>query len=73
LKFYAVFYRIASDCTTVTLRGIGKRNRALNIQAIEFSQQIARLDSRVARWIASDALRELTSSKIQAKFGLFHT
>lgn len=55
------------------LRGIGKRNRALNIQAIDFAQQIAQLDSRVARWIASDALRELTSSKIQAKFGLFHT
>ncbi|MFO7623022.1 MAG: DNA alkylation repair protein [Anaerolineales bacterium] len=49
------------------LRGIGKRNRALNIQAIDFAQHIAQLDSRVARWIASDALRELTSSKIQAK------
>jgi 3-methyladenine DNA glycosylase AlkD len=49
------------------LRGIGKRNRALNTRAIGLARQIEQLDSRVARWIARDALRELTSSKIQAK------
>jgi 3-methyladenine DNA glycosylase AlkD len=49
------------------LRGIGKRNRRLNQRAIEVSHQIASLDSRSARWIAADALRELTSGKIQEK------
>jgi len=51
------------------LRGIGKRNKALNIQAIRLAEQIADLDSRTARWIARDALKELTSNKIQAKLG----
>ena len=51
------------------LRGIGKRNMALNAQAIQLSQQIAELDSRTARWIARDALKELTSNKIQARLG----
>jgi 3-methyladenine DNA glycosylase AlkD len=41
------------------LRQIGKRNRRLNRQAIRVAKQIQRLDSRAARWIASDALREL--------------
>jgi 3-methyladenine DNA glycosylase AlkD len=51
------------------LRGIGKRNRALNSKAIDLAQQILQLDSRVARWVARDAVRELTSSKIQVKLG----
>jgi 3-methyladenine DNA glycosylase AlkD len=41
------------------LRQIGKRNRRLNREAIRVAKQIQRLDSRAARWIASDAIREL--------------
>lgn len=50
------------------LRGIGKRNPVLNRRAIEIARQISQIDSSVARWIAADALRELTSLKIQARF-----
>ena len=50
------------------LRGIGKRSRRLNQRAIETARQIAGIDSKTARWIASDALRELTSEKIQSKW-----
>ncbi len=49
------------------LRNIGKRNLVLNAMAIETAKQIAQSDSRVAHWVASDALRELTSPKVQAK------
>jgi 3-methyladenine DNA glycosylase AlkD len=49
------------------LRGLGKRNRALNIQAIETAEQIARLDSKAARWVAADALRELTGEKVRSR------
>ena len=49
------------------LRQIGKRNLALNRLAIQTAQEIKRLDLRSARWIASDALRELTSQKIQTR------
>jgi 3-methyladenine DNA glycosylase AlkD len=49
------------------LRGIGKRNRALNQKAITLCAQISQLDSKAARWIASDALRELTNPKAQSR------
>ena len=41
------------------LRQIGKRNPALNREALRVATRIQKLDSRAARWIASDALREL--------------
>ena len=51
------------------LRGIGKRNRALNARAVGCAQRIAKKnpDSASARWIAADAIRELTSEKILAR------
>jgi 3-methyladenine DNA glycosylase AlkD len=48
------------------LRGIGKRNSSLNRTAIRTAKKIQKLDSRSARWIASDALRELTGEKVQS-------
>jgi 3-methyladenine DNA glycosylase AlkD len=41
------------------LRQIGKRNLILNRDAIRAGKRIQKLDSKGARWIASDALREL--------------
>src|SRR5580704_8624094 len=41
------------------LRNIGKRNLRLNRAAIQAAERIRRQDSRAARWIAADALREL--------------
>jgi 3-methyladenine DNA glycosylase AlkD len=49
------------------LRQIGKRNHRLNSLAIRTARRIRRIDSRAARWIASDALRELTSDKVRAR------
>lgn len=49
------------------LRQIGKRNLDLNKLAIETATRIKSQDSRSARWIASDALRELASEQIQAR------
>jgi 3-methyladenine DNA glycosylase AlkD len=50
------------------LRNIGKRNPVLNCRAIEVAREIQQIDSKSARWIAADALRELTSEKIQKRF-----
>jgi 3-methyladenine DNA glycosylase AlkD len=50
------------------LRNLGKRNRALNERAIATARQIQSGGIRPARWIAADALRELTSAKVQARF-----
>ena len=49
------------------LRQIGKRNLTLNRKAIEAAEKIATLDSRAARWIAADALRELRSEKVRGQ------
>ena len=49
------------------LRQIGKRNLRLNAAAIDRARRIARIDSRPARWVASDVLRELTHPKIRAR------
>lgn len=46
------------------LRNIGKRNLALNTAALRTAKEIQKIDSPSARWIASDAIRELTSSKV---------
>lgn len=50
------------------LRNIGKRNINLNKKAIKTAKEIQIIDSKSARWIASDAIRELTSERIQKKF-----
>jgi 3-methyladenine DNA glycosylase AlkD len=41
------------------LRNIGKRNRNLNKQALKTAREIQKIDSKTARWIAADAIREL--------------
>ena len=47
------------------LRNIGKRNLRLNKKTIELSENILKIDSSAAKWIARNALKELTSIKIQ--------
>ena len=47
------------------LRNIGKRNLILNKKAIKLSKEILKIDSKTAKWIARDALKELTIIKIQ--------
>jgi len=47
------------------LRNIGKRNFSLNKSAIAAAQRIRQQNSPSARWIASDALRELQSAAVQ--------
>jgi 3-methyladenine DNA glycosylase AlkD len=49
------------------LRNIGKRNLNLNEAAINTAKEIKRLDSKAARWIAADAIRELESESIQKR------
>lgn len=49
------------------LRQIGKRNPALNRAAIALATEIQAMDSAAARWIARDALRELTSPAVQQR------
>jgi len=74
LKFLPVIKREARDerifikkAVNWALRQIGKRNRNLNQMAIKTAKEIQGIDSRTARWIASDAIRELTSEAVQKR------
>jgi 3-methyladenine DNA glycosylase AlkD len=49
------------------LRQLGKRNRTLNRKAIATAKQVAKIDSKSARWIAKDALKELESEAVQSR------
>lgn len=47
------------------LRQIGKRSLSLNEQAIATARRIEQQESKAARWVAKDALRELTRETTQ--------
>jgi 3-methyladenine DNA glycosylase AlkD len=49
------------------LRQIGKRNLALNQEAIDRSLRIQATGTKAGRWIAADALRELRSEAVQQR------
>jgi 3-methyladenine DNA glycosylase AlkD len=49
------------------LRTIGKRNLSLNKAAINAAREIQKLDSKAARWVAADAIRELESEAVRVK------
>ena len=49
------------------LRNIGKRNIELNQAALQVAREIQVIDSKSSRWIASNAIRELESEKVQER------
>ena len=49
------------------LRNVGKRNLNLNKAAVDLAKEIRRMDSKAAKWIGSDAVRELEGEAVQKK------
>jgi len=49
------------------LRQIGKRNEVLRIKAIDCAERVLKQGTKSAKWIATDALRELNNPKIIAR------
>jgi len=73
-KFFPIIKREATDnrnfvkkAVNWALRQIGKRNIALNMKAIETAKEIQKIESKSAKWIAQDAIKELTSDAIQER------
>ena len=69
--FFACMEREAGDgrnyvkkAVNWALRQAGKRNRELYKAAVACAERIAKQDSKSAKWIAADALRELKNPKI---------
>ena len=79
-RFFALFpviERAATDernfvrkAVNWALRNIGKRNQELNRAAIRFARRLRQSDSRSARWIAGDAIRELESEAVRKRLRL---
>ncbi len=74
LNFLKIIEREADDernfvCKAVNwaLRNIGKRNLRLNTAAINAGERLRKRESRAARWVAADALRELRSEAVQER------
>ena len=74
IKFLPLMKKYAADernfvkkAVNWALRQIGKRNLNLNEMAVKTAGEIKQIDSKSARWIAGDAIRELTGEKVQRK------
>ncbi len=68
IKAYAVDERnYVKKAVNWALRNTGKRNIYLNKKTIQLSEEIQKISSKSARWIAHDALRELQSDKVQMR------
>ncbi len=53
--------------TNMALRAIDKRNRALNSAAVMVARRLANSKDATARWVGTDALRELTSAAVTSR------
>ena len=74
LRFLPIIRRESADgrnfvrkAVNWALRQIGKRNLHLNTQALKAAKEIQRLDSKSAKWIAADAIRELESPAVTGR------
>jgi 3-methyladenine DNA glycosylase AlkD len=74
LPFLSIIKRHAGDersfvkkAVNWALRQIGKRNIQLNKMAVAVAKEIQKMDSPASRWIAADALRELTNKKVRVR------
>jgi len=72
VEFLPIIRRRATDkrnfvrkAVNWALRQIGKRNLVLNEMALGTAREIQQMNSASARWVASDAIRELTSEAVQ--------
>jgi 3-methyladenine DNA glycosylase AlkC len=54
------------------LRQIGKRNSHLRASALECAYEIRNMDSKAARWVARDALKEFQAKEIKDEELLRH-
>jgi len=71
-QFFPIIKREANDerlyvkkAVNWALRNIGKRNIDLNNQAIDVANEILNIESKSAKWIAKDALKELRKDGVR--------
>jgi 3-methyladenine DNA glycosylase AlkD len=75
LESFSLIERAATDdrnfvkkAVSWALRGIGKRNPALNAAALRLARRLAESTDSVTRWIGKDALRDLATPATRRRF-----
>lgn len=70
ISFFPLIKKAAADernfvkkAVNWALRQIGKRNRNLNKKALVLARQIEKMDSKSAKWIARNAIKELEEKR----------
>ena len=73
-QFFPIIIRESNDnriyikkAVNWALRQVGKRNINLNRKSVEVAEDIIKIGSKSAKWIAIGAIRELKSDKIQKR------
>lgn len=73
-QFFPIIIRESKDgrnyvrkAVNWALRNIGKKNLYLNKRAVEVAREIQKIDSKSAKWIAADAIRELTGESVRKR------
>lgn len=79
IKFLPVIKKASTDernyvkkAVSWALRNIGKRNKNLNKEVIKFAKELKKKDSKSAKWIAKDTLKEIQSEKVRKKLRRKH-
>jgi len=75
LKFLPIIKKAATDernyvkkAVSWALRNIGKRNKKLNKEAIKFAKELEKTNSKSAKWIARDTLKDIQRGKITKRW-----
>ena len=74
IKFLPVIKKASTDernyvkkAVSWALRNIGKRNSKLNKEVIKFAKKMEQVDSKTARWIARDTLKDIQRETVRKK------
>ena len=62
-----LLYSGAANLSNSELLAILIHNGTRQKTAVDLAKEILKMDSKAARWIASDAIRELTSESVQKR------
>lgn len=75
IKFFPPIKEAATDernyvkkAVSWALRNIGKKNKNLNKEVIKFAKELEKTDSKSAKWIAKDTLKDITREKVKKRW-----
>ncbi len=75
MEFFPIIKNAATDernyvkkAVSWALRNIGKRNKNLNKEVIKFAKELEKMDSKTARWIARDTLKDIQRETVKKKW-----